>query len=131
MGVSRLHYEKKLVMDTIFLRKIALYTFVGYYDWERLQPTKLQIDLDIGLPVSYRPCTDDITQTIDYARLIQDLRKALSTKHFALIEPLAEYIAQFILENFLVPWVKVSLTKLGTLPDNGKVGVVIERNCRS
>lgn len=118
-------------MDTIFLRKIALYTFVGYYDWEHLQPTKLQIDLDIGLPVSYQPCTDDITQTIDYAHLIKALQNALSTKHFILIEPLAEYIAHFILETFLVPWVRVSLTKLGVLPDNGKVGVVIERNCHS
>lgn len=118
-------------MDTIFLRKIALYAFVGYYDWEHLQPTKLQIDLDIGLPVSYQPCTDDITQTIDYAHLIKALQNALSTKHFILIEPLAEYIAHFILETFLTPWVRVSLTKLGVLPDNGKVGVVIERNCHA
>lgn len=114
-------------MDIIFLRNIALYTFIGYYDWEQQRQSKLHLDLEIALPKQDQPLTDRLEQTIDYDVLLKKLQNALLTKRFLLIEALAEYIAKIILEEFQSPWTKVAITKLGVLPKHGQVGILIER----
>ena len=113
-------------MDIIFLHNIALYTFIGCYNWEQQKQSKLRLDLDIALPKN-QALTDELEQTIDYEILLKKLQNALLTKRFALIETLAEYIAKIILEEFKAPWTKVAITKLGVLPERGQVGISIER----
>lgn len=76
-------------MDIIFLRNIALYAFIGCYDWEQQKQSKLRLDLDIALPKN-QALTDELEQTIDYEALLKTLQNALLTKRFALIEALPE-----------------------------------------
>jgi dihydroneopterin aldolase len=117
-------------MDIIFLREVRADTVIGVYDWERLAPQTIELDLDIGIPTEV-PChTDDIGDTIHYGMVVDRLRQALAEQHFLLIEALAEYIAKIIREEFNAPWVKVAVTKLGILPGVKKVGVMIERGHR-
>lgn len=117
-------------MDIIFLRAMRADTIIGVYDWERINPQTIELDLDIGIP-SEVPChSDNIGDTIHYGVVAERLRSALAERHFLLIEALAEYIAQLLREEFGAPWVRVSVTKLGILPGVGKVGVQIERGHR-
>lgn len=117
-------------MDIIFLREIRADTVIGVYDWERVAPQTLEIDLEIGIP-SEVPChSDNIGDTIHYGVVVEQLRKALSEQHFLLLEALAEFIATLIRDTFGAPWVKVSVTKPGILPNVRQVGVLIERGHR-
>lgn len=114
-------------MDIIFLRELKVDTLIGVYDWERIVPQTLQIDLDIGLPNTRACHSDDIADALDYAEIVKHLKEVLSNRHFNLLEALAEHIAQILLKDFNAPWVKVSVAKLQAIRGSKMVGISIER----
>ena len=114
-------------MDIIFLRELKVDTLIGVYDWERLVPQTIQIDLDIGLPNSLACHSDDIADALDYSDIVRHLKEVLASRHFNLLEALAEHIAQILLKDFKAPWVKVSVAKLQAIRGSKMVGICIER----
>ncbi|SMC21882.1 dihydroneopterin aldolase [Andreprevotia lacus DSM 23236] len=117
-------------MDYIYLHGVRAKTLIGWYDWERLAPQVVELDLEIGLPSSRAATSDNLTDTIDYDKVVSTLRASMAEQHFQLLEALAEHIAHIVLDGFGAPWVKVSVTKLGILHEVGRVGVTIERGSR-
>lgn len=114
-------------MDIIFLRELKVETLIGVYEWEKRVPQTLQIDLEVALPDSRAAKTDDIKDAVNYADIVRDIQKTLASRHFNLIETLAEHIAQILLNDFKSPWVKVSVAKLNAIRNSRMVGVSIER----
>jgi len=114
-------------MDIIFLRDLRVDTLIGVYDWEKRVPQTLQIDLDIAVPDNQAAQTDDIKDALNYADVVRDIQRALASRHFNLIETLAETIAQMLLNDFKTPWVKVSVAKLNAIRGSKMVGISIER----
>ena len=115
------------IMDIIFLRELKVDTLIGVYDWERLVAQTIQIDLDIGLPNSKACQSDDISDALDYSDIVKHLKEVLASRHFNLLEALAEHIAQILLKDFNAPWVKVSVAKLQAIRGSRMVGISIER----
>ena len=114
-------------MDIIFLRELKIDTLIGVYDWERIVPQTLQIDLEICLPNSLACQTDNIDDALDYSEIVQHLKEVLTSRHFNLLEALAEHIAQILLKDFKAPWVKVSVAKLQAIRGSKMEGICIER----
>ncbi len=114
-------------MDIIFLRELKVDTLIGVYEWEKRVPQTLQLDLEITLPHSRACQSDDIKDALDYANIVRDIQSALASRHFNLLEALAETIAQMLLNDFKSPWVKVSVAKLNAIRGSRMVGVSIER----
>lgn len=122
-----LRHSLQTAMDTIFLRELKVDTLIGVYEWEKRIPQTLQIDLEIALPDSRACQTDDIMDALDYADIVRDIQRTLASRHFSLLETLAEHIAQILLTDFKSPWVKVSVAKLNAIRGSRMVGVCIER----
>ncbi len=115
-------------MDIIFVDDLRVSTWIGIYPREKALPQTVEISLQIGADTT-APAgdSDDIRDTIDYAVVVQRLRDALALQHFNLLEKLAEFTANLILQDFKACWVKVSIAKLGMIPGVRRVGVIIER----
>jgi dihydroneopterin aldolase len=123
----RSNHDSHADMDIIFIRDIRLDTLIGAYEFERRQPRSLQVNIEIGRP-SIRACkTDDLADTIDYAAVVDVVRQAFASHTFHLLEPLAEYIVDRILEKFDAQWARIEVSKTGVVPDAREVGVRIER----
>jgi dihydroneopterin aldolase len=114
-------------MDIIFLRELKVETLIGVYEWEKRVPQTLQIDLEIALPDSRASQSDDIRDALNYADIVRDIQRALASRHFNLLEALAESIAEILLNDFKSPWVKVSVAKLNAIRGSRMVGISIER----
>ncbi len=114
-------------MDIIFLRELKVETLIGVYEWEKRVPQTLQLDMEIALPNARACQSDDIHDALDYSEIVRHIQSALSNHHFNLLEALAERIAQILLIDFNVPWVKVSVAKLNAIRDSRMVGISIER----
>ena len=117
-------------MDIIFIRDFRLSIKVGIYDWERIAPQTVQLDLEIGIPGAHASQTDAIDDTINYAKVVQRIEESLRDHKIQLLEKLAEHIAQLVRGEFKAPWVKVSVTKLAALKNVKLLGVTIERGSR-
>ena len=114
-------------MNTLFLRDIQLSAIVGVYDWERLQPQSLLLDLDLTLPNKQAGLTDDLANAVNYADLVERLRAFAGKSERRLIEALAEDLAEFLLQEYAVEKVRLRLIKQGILPKVGEVGIEIVR----
>ena len=117
-------------MDIIFLRELKIDTLIGVYEWEKRVPQTLQFDLEIALPSSRACQTDNINDALNYADIVRHIQEVLGSRHFNLLEALAEHIAQILLNDFKAPWVKVSVAKLQAIRGSKMVGICIERGSR-
>lgn len=114
-------------MNTIFLRQLKAQTIIGVYESEQQHAQPVEIDLEISLPNDAACHSDQIGDTIDYQQITDCIDSLLHQRRFLLIEALAEAIAQMIQQKFSSPWIRVSISKPGILPNVGQIGVTIER----
>ena len=71
--------------------------------------------------------TDKVADTIDYAQVALKIKELAGTGHFRLVETFADRIAKLLIDDFKAPWVRVTASKIGILPNAKFVGVSIQR----
>jgi 7,8-dihydroneopterin aldolase/epimerase/oxygenase len=114
-------------MDTIVIRDLRVEVLIGIYKRERYVAQTVSIDLDIGIPGAAVFASDKVADTVDYAQVAIKVKALGASRHFRLVETFADRIAKLLLEEFKAPWVKVTASKIGILPNAKFVGVAIER----
>jgi len=114
-------------MDAILIRDLRIEASIGIHKRERHVKQTLSVDLDIGLPGDAVFRTDRVADTIDYEQVSLKIAALAATGHWRLVETLAERVARLLLDEFGAPWAKVSVAKIGILPNAKFVGVTIER----
>lgn len=118
-------------MDIIFLRGLQVDTVIGIYDWERTISQTIVLDLDMATDIRKAAETDDIAHTLDYKAVSKRIISFVESSEFFLVETMAERIATIIMEEFSVPWVRVTLNKKGAIRGASDVGIQIERGGQS
>jgi dihydroneopterin aldolase len=114
-------------MDRIFLRELRVETIIGIYDWERETRQVVSIDLEMPVDIRRAAATDDIADTLNYKKVAKRIIGYVEASSFQLVETLIERIAEIIITEFDVDWVKVTLSKPGAIRSSRDVGVAIER----
>ncbi len=114
-------------MDIIYISQLQLNTLIGVFDWERQAKRTIFIDLELAIDTQRAAQTDDLTYTVDYGSLACRLSEVAEKSEFFLIETLADRLANIILQEFHVPWLRLKLSKRGAIPTATDVGLIIER----
>lgn len=116
-----------VVGDRIFLRGLAIECVIGFIEWERR--IKQTVVVDIELPVDCRRAasSDSVEDTLDYKRVAKRIIAFIEASEFHLVETLAERVAQLVLAEFAVEWVKLDINKPGAIRGSRDVGVAIFR----
>ncbi len=113
--------------DRIFLRDLRTETIIGIYDWERRVRQTISFDLEFPGDVRRAAESDRIEDTLNYKAVAKKVLAFVEATHSHLVETLAERVAEMILKEFPVAWVKLTLNKPGAVRGSRDVGVVIER----
>lgn len=114
-------------MDVIFLTGLTTECIIGIWDWERRVKQKVVIDLEMGADIRKAAASDAIGDTLDYKNVSKRLLQFVSDSEFQLVETLTERIAEIVVTEFGVPWVRVKLNKQGAIRGSRDVGILIER----
>jgi dihydroneopterin aldolase len=117
-------------MDRIFLNELTTECIVGIWDWERQVKQTIVIHLEMAIDVRQAAATDHIEATLDYKQVSKRVLAFVGESQFQLVETLTERIAQLIVQEFTVPWVKVTLNKRGAIRNARDVGIIIERRAQ-
>lgn len=117
-------------MDIIFIKELRVDTVIGIYDWEREIRQTVVIDLEMGGDIRGAATTDNIADALDYKAVGKRLIDFVEKAEFRLVETLAERMAEIVLKEFEVPWLRLSVNKEKALSGAAGVGVVIERGYR-
>ena len=118
-------------MDIIFLRGLHIETIVGIFDWERITRRTVVLDLEMATDNRKAAASDAIKDALDYSAVSQRIVSFVEQSSFFLVETLAERICEIILTEFSVPWVRLTLNKIGAIQNASDVGIIIERGGKS
>ncbi|HXQ31506.1 MAG TPA: dihydroneopterin aldolase [Steroidobacteraceae bacterium] len=113
--------------DRIFVRDLRTETIIGIFDWERKVRQTISFDLEFPGDIRRAAKTDRIEDTLNYKSVAKRVLAFVEASEYHLVETLAEQVAQLILREFAVEWVKITLNKPGALRGSRDVGVMIER----
>ena len=114
-------------MDIIFLRNLRIETVIGIFDWERKIKQTVFFDIEMATDIKKAAASDHIDDTLDYKSLSKSVIDFVESSNFQLVETLAEKVAELIINDFNVPWLRLTLNKKGALRHADDVGIIIER----
>ena len=117
-------------MDIVFINELRIDTIIGIYDWERKVKQTISLDLEMGADIRASAATDAIDDTLNYKAVAKRLIAFVADSEYQLVETLAEKIAEIVLSEFRVPWLKLTVRKPGAVRGSRDVGVIIERGNR-
>ena len=116
-------------MDCIHVTGIRCYGYTGYLQEEQVLGQWFEVDVSLWFDLSVAGNSDNIEDTIDYRSTIETVKQLVKSSKFALLERLAEAIADRILEPAKIRQVQVRVTKPSApIPDfGGKITIDITR----
>ncbi|GHA13612.1 7,8-dihydroneopterin aldolase [Arenicella chitinivorans] len=114
-------------MDLIYLNGLELKCTIGVWDWEQAIQQTLHADVQVGTNTSLPAKTDDLADAVDYHKMTVRLQEVAKAQNYALLETLAEKIADCVLTEFATDYVKIKLDKGAAVKGVRHVGVIIER----
>ncbi len=117
--------------DIVYIRDLEIETIIGIYDWEREIKQKVSIDLEMATDIRKAAENDDIDYALNYKSVGKRLIKFVEESEFQLVETMAEQIAQIVLAEFAVNWLRLRVSKPGALSGSRDVGLVIERESKA
>ncbi|HGH4717763.1 TPA: bifunctional dihydroneopterin aldolase/7,8-dihydroneopterin epimerase [Enterobacter hormaechei] len=114
-------------MDIVFIEQLSVITTIGVYDWEQTIEQKLVFDIEMGWDNRKSAKSDDVNDCLSYADISETVIGHVEGQRFALVERVAEEVADLVLSKFNSPWVRIKLSKPGAVARAANVGVIIER----
>jgi len=117
-------------MDIVFIHDLQIETVIGIYDWERKIRQTISLDIEMATDISKAAKSDSIDDALSYKTVAKRLIEFVQQSEFELVEALAEKICSIVMDEFSVPWIKLTLHKPGAVRGSRSVGVIIERGVR-
>jgi dihydroneopterin aldolase len=117
-------------MDIMYLRDLRIETVIGVFEWERRIKQVLSLDLEMAADVRRAAASDNLADTLDYKAVAKRLIAFVGESQFHLVETVAERVAELVLREFPVTWLRLKVSKPGAVRGARDVGVVIERGRR-
>ena len=112
--------------DTLIISDMLVSCRIGVTPWEQARAQNVWIDLELQVDAVRAAATDDLTNALDYSRLVTVVREFVQGKAHKLLETLAEETAGLVLKEFHPPQVMVRIKKR-SLPDVGYAAVEVIR----
>lgn len=119
---------KKASKDRVLIEGLTVLTTIGVYDWEKTIKQKLIVDLEMAWDNQPAGSSDDVSLCLDYFLVSQAITTFIENSQFELIESVAEQVAELIIQQFSVGWLKVKVSKPSAIVNASNVAVVIERS---
>jgi dihydroneopterin aldolase len=117
-------------VDTVYIEGLRADAMIGVYEWERTVRQTLVLDLELAADNRRAAGRDRVEDALDYAAVAGRVLAFVEGSDFRLIETLAEQVAELVMREFGVAWLRLRVSKPGAVMQARTVGVAIERGAR-
>ena len=87
-------------MDKITIKNLKIFAFHGVNPEEKENGQNFYLDIDYYVNIVKACHSDDLNDTVSYARVVKTVRKAFTKEKYDLIERAAQAVADAIFEEF-------------------------------
>jgi len=116
--------------DKILLQNMMFYGFHGVYEYEREQGQKFYVDVEMHADLESASKTDNLTETIDYSAIYNQIKEIMENHRFQLLEAVGAHIAEEILRITIATDVIIRIRKPGVIISGPLDYVQVEINRR-
>ena len=113
--------------DRVLVNDLRFKTIVGCWDWERQLPQEVSIDLEMAWDMSRAAATEQLEHALNYKAVAKRVQALVQEAQFELVETAAHAIADTVMLEFSVPWIRVTFTKPYAVTGSRSVGVRVEK----
>ena len=113
--------------DRIYVEDLRVKGTIGIFDWEKKIKQEISLSHEIDHDNFSASKEDKIEATTDYKTITKKIISFIEENKFELVETFAEKIAEMVIKDFDVNWIKLRVSKPGALRFSKDVGVIIER----
>ena len=100
-----------MAQDVIKITGIKTFGYHGVFENEKKSGQDFFIDIEYRYETSQAIAKDEIEKAIDYGAVISKVKSIVEAESKNLIETVADEIAQDLLRDLKIEWVKVTLHK--------------------
>ena len=97
--------------DYVSIRDLRVPAVIGVHDWEREIEQTLIVSVEMAADVRQAAASDDLADALDYSAVAETIAAVLREGKFRLIETAAERVADRLLADFRLPWLRLELRK--------------------
>jgi 7,8-dihydroneopterin aldolase/epimerase/oxygenase len=102
------------VTDYVSIRDLSISAVIGVHDWERKieQPLIVSVDMvPTTADLRKTAASDNLADALDYSAVATTIAAVVREGKFHLIETAAERVAERLLADFPVTWLRLELRK--------------------
>lgn len=115
-------------MDLILIEGFRVDAVVGCFSWEREMLQPLMLDLQVFVDLSKAAKSDDLDDTINYAKVCELTTEVIQLAKPKLIENAAQIVIDTLFDNFAeIQRLSITIRKPAIIPQAQSVGVRLER----
>lgn len=114
-------------MDKVLIRGLKVNAILGIYDFERVTPQPISIDLTLYTQQREPNTLDEFDGCVDYEKISIQVRELVISAKKLTVEALAEQISEYCLTADKVTAVDVKILKTNAIEFTDGVGVEIHR----
>ncbi len=111
----------------IRIKNLRLRAIVGVNEWERTRPQEIIVNIAIEADGSRPAVSDDLRDAIDYSAIKRTLMERVERTNFFLLEKLAAFMLDLIMEDPRITWAQVEIDKPHALRFADSVSVTMDR----
>jgi len=117
-------------VDLVSVRDLSVPAVIGVHDWERDITQTLVFSVDLAADVRTAARHDHLTDALDYSAVARTIVSVVQDGRFRLIETAAERVADRLLTDHPVAWLRLEVRK--PIASGGyTAAVTIERGIRA
>ena len=117
-------------MDLVSVRDLPVPTVIGVHEWEREITQTLVFSVDLAVDVRRAARDDALADALDYSAVARTIASVVEQGRFRLIETAAERVADRLLAEHPVTWLRLEVRK--PIASGGyTAAVTIERGVRT
>ena len=114
------------VRDKVLVPAIPLKARVGCSEEERREPQRILVDIELRCDLGPAARSDAVADAIDYVRVRAEAESVAAARPYALIETIAQGIADRLLEAFPAGEACVRVRKPAALAEHGVPWAAVE-----
>jgi len=107
------------------IKNLRLRAIIGVNEWERLSRQELVVNIEAEMDGTKAALTDDINDAVDYSALQRNLATKVEASQFFLLEKLADFILNIVMEDSRIVRAMVEVDKPHALPFADSVSISV------
>ena len=119
---EKFKYKRKVIIKDLILNIL-----VGIHNFEKKKEQRVKFNIEILTDPQVLPNNKNLNSILNYEEVVMKIEEITGSKHYELLEDLAENIFNVIFKNILVKKVNLKLEKLDILKKTKSVGIEVSK----